>query len=426
MGNRVLLAALMGMLCVGMVFADEDPLPEEGDWMLEGGVWWEYIDGEWIWHCYADEPKKKKKDPPGKFIKKAIEFETGEDARKKGITATEIVIPESPAPPKRLLALEEFADEVDQKKVDYKGKYKIEGAKGDNNKYEASSMEEAYAKYVKRQTAKAAKGKGTNPAHFELPEVTIGLKSHSAGFATGYRRTTLDSGVSTIGGDRVKSEGFSETITVTCRRGDWVFHALVPIERERYRGDADVLDNTSVGLTLAPVYRLMKREVHGFDVNVGANAGYQHSWYDEESDLDKPLGTRWGVGGFNNPDLFSAGPMIGAACPVLAGDVALALSHQWTWDMNGDDLLAGDDRMAYTTAKLRVEQAVTESVYVAADTTWSTTNDVPSEWDDSVFDSALQVGWQGERWTIAGSIGRAWANDDLSETAYTLTAGLTW
>ena len=44
-------------------------------------------------------------------------------------------------------------------------------------------------------------------------------------------------------------------------------------------------------------------------------------------------------------------------------------------------------------------------------------------WSD---DRAAIMPIERERCSVAGSIGRAWANDDLNETAYTLTAGVTW
>jgi len=478
MGNRALLVAFMGILCVGMAFAGPPPMAgyHVGDcvtaygkhYVLKddkgAGPYWDEVDS-----CSSPSTSKrgrgpKKTDAPGVATWQIIQHGTAEDARHFSTHATDIVTQNDLGPPpKGVLSREEFEGAIKKEKHDqivvkgpdptdpaawmklfypvdeddfdpharpyeeYKREMKEYVKEGGSKGSHSAGLFQKFLNALKeQQSLKEEEAKGSDTDHFELPEVTIGLKSYGLGSVTGYRRTKLDRDIATVDGDRVKSEAFSETVTFAYRTGDWTLHALMPIERERYRGDADVLDNTSLGLVVAPVYHLMKREVHGFDVNVGVNAGYHHTWYDEESDLDKPLGTRWGVGDFNNPDLFTAGPMVGAICPAWAGYVALGLAYQWTRDLNGDDMLAGDDDMAYTTAKLRVEQALSESIYAAVDMTFSYTNDVPSHWDDSVFASAVEVGWQGESWSVGGAVGRAWANDDLNEVSYTLTAGVTW
>jgi len=289
------------------------------------------------------------------------------------------------------------------------------------------SAQEAWEDYKSRKAEEAAQERaGAGDSHFELPRADLPLRSFAALARTSFRRTHVNSDISLVGGKEVESKAFTQSLTLVSYGRFWRLAVEATVEREEHGSDFDGLDNTSLRLMVAPIYRLLRREVHGFDLNVGCNVGYQHTWYDEDRELDRPLGTRWGMGDFRNPDLFTIGAMVGAVVPWRLGETALACSYQWGLDIHSDGMLAGNDHLDYLTVLGRHSVTIYRNLYAALQGTLSHTNDLPTRWDDTTCSGAVEVGWRARRWRLGCSLRRDFADSNISEWACLVDFGMTW
>jgi len=261
---------------------------------------------------------------------------------------------------------------------------------------------------------------------FELPRADIRLRYFASVARTSFRRTRIDSDISVVGGKEVESKALSQSYAVISSGRLWSLAVEATVEREEHDSDFDGLDNTSLRLMVAPIHHLLRREVHGFDLNVGCNVGYQHTWYDEDSELDKPVGTRWGMGEFRNPDLFTLGAMVGAVVPWRLGETALAASYQWGLDLHRDGMLAGNDHLDYLTVLGRHSVHIYRNLYAALQGTLAHTNDVPAGWDNTTCSGAVEVGWRERLWRLGCSLRRDFADSNISEWACVVDFSMTW
>ncbi len=261
---------------------------------------------------------------------------------------------------------------------------------------------------------------------FVLPDLDLDTWRFTLGSETAYRRTE-NNVLGRVNGKEDKAEALSETLRFVWWNETANVSLLVPMSREEHGSNFDALDNTGIGVILCPMYRLFREEVHGFNTQVGFDVGYHHSEYDEEDQLDQPVGTTpWGVGDFESPDYLTAGVMAGAGKTTPVGDLSLSLGQQWVWDMHKNGMLAGSNVMDFTTAIFRWYTALSRHLHVHSDTTMSYTDDVPDEWDGTTYATSVAVGYNDTNWGVTGTVTRDWMDDNIDEWIYALSFTLQW
>lgn len=303
--------------------------------------------------------------------------------------------------------------------------------------YKAAKVLKVQSKWMKQgqwkwpfkwKAGKAAKERKYAP-RYEPPKEVDGWRLAMGGDVY-YRDTEYDTlpliGPSFLNVQEPESNSVGANLGIGLRR-DWggIF-AVASLEREEFEAETNILDNTRFGVTLMPVYKLFQEDVHGFELNVGANLGYHHTSYDEEDQLDEPVGRPFGLGDFDNPDIVNAGVGAGIRGPVPLGRAGLALSQQWAWDLHRDRVVGGKDATTFTTAMVRYTVPLTENIFTGANVQMIHADDLKAGRDETTYSATFRGGWANERWSIDGWVTRDFSDQNVDEWIMGVGFGLDW
>ena len=105
-----------------------------------------------------------------------------------------------------------------------------------------------------------------------------------------YTNTRVDAAGSLLGtAQRMKTYGVA--ISYMQDFGDWGYSLVIPLHHTNNNAVYSALDNTQVGITLAPTYHLFKEQVHGMTLDLGGLIGYSHTSFSDVSAVRDPSGT---------------------------------------------------------------------------------------------------------------------------------------
>ncbi len=266
------------------------------------------------------------------------------------------------------------------------------------------------------------------------------------GSRTAYRHTEYDRGImgnptlfgrpiSPLGGrDDADSHTLMETLSFTLNRGAFTTSLIVPIEREEFKGPIwEKNDNTRVGVILAPSYQILRRDVHGFDLDVGIHTGYHHICYDHGF----PAGARAPVVGarvpgpgpaFNddNPDFYTLGFSVGGEVPLPLGSLGASFMQTWAWDIGNDNQLAGNNYIDFQDVMTRYRIPFSKHFYGAVGLNWSYANDLPSGWDDCTFRHFVEVGYNKNHWAAGFNFSHDLWDQNVNECTYAFQLSYSW
>ena len=268
--------------------------------------------------------------------------------------------------------------------------------------------------------------RSTDPVQYLAPGAGSG--NWETAFGVDVTRTDVEYNTEVLlGPDEPESRVYMIVPSLTAWNESLGLALAVPLSREEYDWDYDVLDYTSAGLIATPFYRLLREEVHGYELDLSVSGGFSYQWYGARDQFDRPVTKPWGLGGFDDPWYLSAGTGVNAAKQL--GPVRLngALSQVRFWDMadNGDP--EGEEHLDYTSARLGVQVPVISHVTARAEMLWSYSKDVPVETGDTttVFGTAsLEYAWRSCR--VGVLLGRDLDDDSLDATAYGVTFRYLW
>jgi hypothetical protein len=107
--------------------------------------------------------------------------------------------------------------------------------------------------------------------------------------APDYTNTRVDATGSLLGtAQRMKTYGVA--ISYMQDFGDWGYSLVIPLHHTNNNAAYSALDNTQVGITLAPTYHLFKEQVHGMTLDLGGLIGYSHTSFSDVSAVRDPSG----------------------------------------------------------------------------------------------------------------------------------------
>lgn len=261
---------------------------------------------------------------------------------------------------------------------------------------------------------------------FEPSQTKTGEWAFSFTGGTTYRRTDYRRVVPPMNGNDPVASVYSETFNLTIQNESFAVSFLVPVEREKFNYSHDRLDHTTTGLSIVPRYRILKHEVHHVDLTIGGNVGYRHTWYDHDSQIDRPTSARFGAGDFDNPNVASAGLGLGLTVPALFGTLGMAVSHQWAWDLNNDDALAGDKSVEFTIGSVRYDVPIWKTLYATAGGHVSHARGVADQWDHVVYAMTAGLGCEIKGWNLSLSASRDLDDKNVDEVICTLGVGKSW
>jgi hypothetical protein len=105
-----------------------------------------------------------------------------------------------------------------------------------------------------------------------------------------YTNTRVDAAGSLLGtAQHMKTYGVA--ISYMQDFGDWGYSLMIPLRHTNNNSVYSALDNTQVGITLAPTYHLFKEQVHGMTLDLGGLIGYSHTSFSDVSAVRDPSGT---------------------------------------------------------------------------------------------------------------------------------------
>ena len=104
-----------------------------------------------------------------------------------------------------------------------------------------------------------------------------------------YTNTRVDAAGSLLGtAQHMKTYGVA--ISYMQDFGDWGYSLMIPLRHTNNNAVYSALDNTQVGITLAPTYHLFKEQVHGMTLDLGGLIGYSHTSFSDVSAVRDPSG----------------------------------------------------------------------------------------------------------------------------------------
>lgn len=119
---------------------------------------------------------------------------------------------------------------------------------------------------------------------FDVPAAQSLLSSRGISVTGGYNRTHISSSALGGNGARTNSVG-SINIGYAQDYGDWGIKVFVPLQRSWNNETYDAFDSTSIGIAVAPFYHVMREQIHGIDLDVGAVVGQQYVQYENKAAL---------------------------------------------------------------------------------------------------------------------------------------------
>ena len=95
----------------------------------------------------------------------------------------------------------------------------------------------------------------------------------------------------------------------------WGFALALPVNKTFNNDAYSDLDSTSVGIQFAPKYHFLVEQVHWIGVDVGAQVGYSHVWYDDLSSIQS-AGGAFGFANFENTSTANYGVTVNVRVPI--------------------------------------------------------------------------------------------------------------
>lgn len=95
----------------------------------------------------------------------------------------------------------------------------------------------------------------------------------------------------------------------------WDFVLALPVNKTLNNDAYSGLDSTSAGIQFAPRYHFLVEQVHGIGMDVGAQAGYNHVWYDNLSSIQS-AGGAFGFANFENTSTVNYGAQVNIRVPI--------------------------------------------------------------------------------------------------------------
>lgn len=96
---------------------------------------------------------------------------------------------------------------------------------------------------------------------------------------------------------------------------NWGFALALPVNKTLNNDAYSDLDSTSVGIQFAPRYHFLVEQVHWIGVDVGAQVGYSHVWYDDLSSIQS-AGGAFGFANFENTSTANYGVTVNVRVPI--------------------------------------------------------------------------------------------------------------
>jgi len=121
------------------------------------------------------------------------------------------------------------------------------------------------------------------------PQKLPSLYDYGCSLTRHYGQSSFSREGSGAGGVRGE-QGFGFTMKGGISTDDWGVSVSVPVQRSVSDGGYSATDNTSYGVSVTPVYHLLREPLHGIALNLGAVLGYEYHSYDDLNKLNDPAG----------------------------------------------------------------------------------------------------------------------------------------
>lgn len=192
---------------------------------------------------------------------------------------------------------------------------------------------------------------------------------------------------------------------------EWGLAVEVPIRHQSNSATFGNLDNTSLGVTVMPVYHLMRAGVHGLDADIGGVAGYSRHWYKG--------GTALAVAGFDNPDYLEIGVMGALRKTTKLATMKFGVSHMLAEDQTGVSM-AGRKGLGFSQLQAGIQVPFGYPLAAGADLGYSYVHGLPAGMDASSWKGALSLQYRGRLLNYGGELSRTSGNQDYRTTGFSL------
>lgn len=192
---------------------------------------------------------------------------------------------------------------------------------------------------------------------------------------------------------------------------DWGLAVEAPVTHQSNNAGYANLDNDSLGVTVMPVYHLMRASVQGVDANIAGILGYSHHWYKG--------GTALAVAGFDNPSYLEAGVMAAIRKPAKLAVFNLGLSHEQVQDQSAISM-AGRKSLGFSTLQGGVQIPLKRTFELGADLAYAYIHGLPAGMDAGSWKGTLALQYRGKLLNYGGGFSRSWGNQDYRTTGFNL------
>ncbi len=166
---------------------------------------------------------------------------------------------------------------------------------------------------------------------------------------------------------------------------------IVPIDRMWFDGDYEAFEFTRLGLNLTPRYYALFQEENGFDLTLGVNAFYFHTFLDEDTSDD--------------PDHLGFGPTLSFQKDFEKASLNAGLVFQRAWNAEGGTEITGEQYVDALQFGVNVGVPVGERFVANMSAIYSYTFDVPSTIDDDYVTVGLGGTWVvSDKWILDATV----------------------
>lgn len=192
---------------------------------------------------------------------------------------------------------------------------------------------------------------------------------------------------------------------------DWGLAVEAPLTQQTNSATFGNLDNTSLGVTVMPVYHLMRTGVQGVDADIAGVLGYSRHWYKG--------GTALAVAGFDNPGYFEAGVMGALRKTTKFATMKFGISHERVEDQSTASM-AGRKSLGFSGLQAGVQMPVRGALALGADLGYAYIHGLPAGMDASSWKGALSLQYRAKLLNYGGELSRTFGNQDYRTTGLSI------
>jgi hypothetical protein len=166
---------------------------------------------------------------------------------------------------------------------------------------------------------------------------------------------------------------------------------IVPIDRMWFDDELEPFEFTRLGVNATPRYYALFQEEHGFDLTLGVNAFYFHTFLDDENTDD--------------PDHVGLGPTLSVQKDFEKASVNAGLIFQRAWNAEGGLEVTGEDYVDAMQFGVNVGVPMGERFVANFSAIYSYTFDIPDGIDDDYITLGVGGTWiVSDKWVLDATV----------------------